>query len=161
MNLLRKTYLTGILLLLFALSSRAQEREISWISFEQLEDSLAVKPKKVLISFYTDWCVYCKKMDAAAFQDPEVVSTLQEQYYAVKMNAESQDTIVFDGVRYINRQIGKKRNPTHEIPLLLASRENNPFSLPAIVLLDERFMITSRHFEYLSPQQMKKILETP
>ncbi len=161
MNPISKAYFMWIFLILFALPISAQEREVTWLSFEQLEDSLAIKPRKVMISFYADWCVYCKKMDRAAFRDPEVVETLSVQYYAVRMNAESRDTIVFDGVSYSNRQLGKKRNPTHEIPLLLASRENYPFSLPAIVLLDEQFRITSRHFEYLSPAQMKNILETP
>ncbi|SFR35061.1 Thioredoxin-like [Robiginitalea myxolifaciens] len=158
---MRKGCIIGIFLILFAIPVGAQEPGITWLSFEQLEDSLAVKPRKVMISFYADWCVYCKKMDRAAFRDPEVVETLTEQYYAVRMNAESRDTIVFDGVSYSNKQLGKKRNSTHEIPLLLASRENYPFSLPAIVLLDEQFMITSRHFEYLSPEQMKNILKTP
>ena len=47
---------------------------------------------------------------------------------AEKMDAESTETIVFGGDSYSNSELGKKRNPTHEIPLLLASREKRPFS---------------------------------
>ncbi|MBT8281639.1 MAG: thioredoxin family protein [Muriicola sp.] len=144
--------------LLFAGNLAAQENTVKWISFEQLEDSLALKPKKVFIDFYADWCAYCKKMDEAAFRDPEVVSRLNSAYYAVKMDAESRDTINFGGDYYVNEQLGKKRNPTHEIPLLLASRDNVPFSLPAIILLNEKFEITARYFEYLSPKELRDAL---
>ncbi|WP_299533175.1 thioredoxin family protein [Ulvibacterium sp.] len=146
-------------MLLFSCPARAQENHINWLSFEQLEDSLATQPKKVFIDFYADWCAYCKKMDKAAFRDSRVISKLNNDYYAVKMNAETTDTIVFGGETFVNNQLKKKRNPTHEIPLLLASRENYPFSLPAIIVLNQKFEVTERYFEYLSPMQMLEALE--
>ncbi|MEM7381678.1 MAG: thioredoxin fold domain-containing protein, partial [Bacteroidota bacterium] len=146
-------------MLLFSPRIEAQQNQIEWISFEQLEDSLSVKPKKVFIDFYADWCAYCKKMEKAAFKDSKVLSTLKRDYYAIKLNAETTDTITFGGGTYTNKELGKKRNPTHEIPLLLASRKNYPFSLPAIVILNEKFEVTDRYFEYLSPKQLKKVLE--
>ncbi len=136
----------------------AQQTKIKWLTFEQLEDSLALKPKKVFIDFYADWCVYCKKMDEAAYKNVEVIKILNTEYYAVKMNAESRDTIIFDEQTYKNTAYGKKRNPVHEIPLLLASREGIPFSLPAIVVFDKNFQITQRYFEYISPKKMLKVL---
>ena len=150
--------LIGVLLLSVQ-NGNAQQQGIRWLSFEQLEDSLAIQPKKVFIDFYADWCVYCKKMDQAAFKDTRIIAALNADYYAVKMNAESTDTIVFGGQTFVNAEIGKKRNPTHEIPLLLASRENTPFSLPAIILLNEKFEITKRFFEYLSSKQLFRALE--
>ena len=68
---------------------------IQWLSFEQLNDSLSVKPKKVFVNFYADWCLYCKEMDRTTFQDLAVIKTLNENYYAVKMNVESKETIFF------------------------------------------------------------------
>lgn len=148
-----------VLTLSFPMVGWSQKAEIQWMSFEQLEDSLSTKPKKVFIDFYADWCAYCKKMDKTAFKDTQVVSILNAEYYAVKMNAESKDTIQFGGDLFINDQLGKSRTPNHQIALLLASRENRPFSLPAVVLLNEKFEVTGRHFEYLSPKQLQKILE--
>ncbi len=145
--------------LFFIQGVSAQDKSIRWISFEQLEDSLSVKPKPVFISFYADWCAYCKKMERVAFRDPEVISRLNADYLAVRMNAETTDTIFFGGQTYVNREFGRKRNPTHEIPLLLATRDNYPFSLPAMILLNENFEITERYFEYLSPLELTKILE--
>lgn len=137
----------------------SQEQKINWLSFEQLEDSLRVNPKKIFISFHADWCVYCKKMEKTAFKNKTVISILNKKYYAVKMNAESKDTIVFDGVSYINKNLGKSRRPTHQIPLLLASRKNKPFSLPVHLVLDKNFKPISRYYEYLSPKKIIEILE--
>ncbi|MDF0717477.1 thioredoxin family protein [Muricauda sp. 334s03] len=136
----------------------AQSEEIRWIKFEQLEDSLFVKPKKVFIFFNAEWCGYCKKMEQAAFKDPKIVSLLNSNYHTVKMDVETADTIVFDGQRYINNELGKKRAPIHQIPKLLASRETLPFSIPAIILLDAEFIVQSRYFEYMSPKQLYSIL---
>ncbi len=137
----------------------AQDEAIRWLSFEQLEDSLAVAPKKVFIDFYADWCAYCRKMDRVAFRDPEVISKLNRDYYALRMNAETRDSIFFDGKVYTNPEYGKNRNPVHEIPRLLASREGVPFSLPAIVILDESFRVEERYFQYIPPKKMREILE--
>ncbi|MEM9362653.1 MAG: thioredoxin fold domain-containing protein [Bacteroidota bacterium] len=149
---------TALATLVFINWGTAQEHSIHWLSFAQLEDSLSVKPKKVFIDFYADWCAYCKKMDKTAFKDENVIALLNSEYYAVKMNAETTETVVFGGDSYTNKEFGQKRNPTHEIPLLLASRKNRPFSLPAIVILNEKFEITKRYFEYLSPKKMNKVL---
>ncbi|MEM8927746.1 MAG: thioredoxin family protein, partial [Bacteroidota bacterium] len=65
----------------------------------------------------------------------------------------------FSGDIFINEQLGKFRNPTHQIPLLLASRDNRPFSLPALVFLNEKFEVSNRYFEYLSPNQLLSALE--
>lgn len=151
----------GILMILVinAKTTAQENTSISWLTFEQLEDSLAVKPKKVFINFYADWCAYCKKMDQAAYKDAKVMAILKEEYYAVKMNVETRDTVIFNGDSFVNVEFGKKRNPVHEIPHLLASREGIPFSLPAIIILDTSFQITQRYFEYLSPKKMLNILQ--
>lgn len=137
----------------------AQKKEINWITFEQLDDSLSRKPKKVFISFYADWCTYCKKMDRVTFKNNEVIDILNSEYYAIKMNAESKDTILFGGKTYVNKEIKISRRPNHQISLLLASRKNRPFSLPVNIVLDENFKVKKRFFEYLSPQKMALILK--
>lgn len=146
------------LTVLFCVDGFSQKEGIQWINFEQLDDSLKIKPKKVFISFYADWCVYCKKMEQSAFKDKTIIQLLQKDYYAVKMDAESKDSIFFEGKLYINKNIGKSRKPTHEFPLLLASRNGAPFTLPANIILDKNFSIRERFFEYLSPKELINIL---
>ena len=134
-----------------------KSNDIQWLSFEQLEDSLAVNPKKVFIDFYADWCTPCLKMHKTTFLNPDIVKELNNNYYAIKMNVESRDTIVFGGSSFTNKR-WKKRNPVHEIPLLMASRKNKAFSLPAIILFNEKFVATERYFQYLNAKQLLQIL---
>jgi thioredoxin-related protein len=137
----------------------AQEKEsVRWLSFEQLEDSLAVQPKKVFIDFYTDWCAYCRKMDKVIFTKEEVIKQLNEEYYAVRFDAETDSVVTFGGRQFINDQLDKSRNPLHQIALLLALRDGQ-FSAPTMVLLDEDFKVTARYFEYMDSKKLLKVLK--
>ncbi|TBW28106.1 DUF255 domain-containing protein [Gramella sp. KN1008] len=148
-----------ILLLLCFQGLTAQKSEIEWISFEELDDSLNIENKPVLVYFYTDWCVYCKKMDRNAFKNPEVVSKVNQDFYAVKMNAETLDSIEFEGQTFINEQAKTKRNGIHQIPLILASRDNKKVSFPTLLVLDKKFRIRKRSFEYMTSERMKELIK--
>ncbi len=131
---------------------------INWLSWEQLSDSLQMKPKKVFINFYANWCINCLKLEQLALADTQVVSILFTQYYSVKMNVETEDTIVFGNQTYVNENLNKKAS-IHQIALLMASRRGKPFSLPAMVLLDESFEATARYFQYMDAEQLLLILK--
>ena len=144
---------------IYSINIFGQEEKINWITFEQLEDSLSVTPKKVFISFYTKWCKYCKKIDQATYKNSDIIKELNTQYYSVTMDAESSDIVTFDEKKYINKWHGKKRNSLHQIPELLLFREKKPITFPGIVILDENFQVMSRYFNYLSPKALIKILK--
>lgn len=145
-------------LLLYAPLSAQESEVVRWLSFEQLEDSLAVQPKKVFIDFYTDWCAYCRKMDQVIFTKEEVIKQLNKAYYAVRFDAETDSVVTFGGSQFINDQLGKSRNPLHQIAILLALRDGQ-FSAPAMVLLDEDFKVTARYFEYMDSKRLLKALK--
>ena len=148
-----------IILILITQSSLAQKQEINWIGFEELEDSLKTETRPVFIYFYTDWCVYCKKMERNAFLDREIVKKLNTEFYAVKMNAESQEEIQFEGQTFTNEQSRTMRNGIHQIPILLASRNDKPISFPVVMVLDKEFRVKIKSHEYLTTDQMKILIE--
>lgn len=147
-----------LLLFLYAQGSAQELASVHWLSFEQLEDSLNVKPKKVFIDFYTDWCTYCHKMDKVVFTKPRVIEALNEDYYAVRFDAETDAVVNFGGRQLINDQVDKSRNPLHQIAQLLALREGK-FTAPSIIILDETFQVTARYFEYMSSKQLLNALD--
>lgn len=134
----------------------SNENKVNWLTFEQLEDSLATNPKKVYIDFYTDWCSYCKKMDKEVYTKKEVIENLKE-YYAVKFDAQSEELITFGGQDFVNDQVEKSRTPVHQIAQILATRDDN-FVPPAVVILDENFVISDRYFEYLDSKTLINII---
>lgn len=148
-----------IILILGSQQIEAQKNEIKWIGFEELEDSLKIEAKPVVLYFYTDWCVYCKKMERNAFKDPEVISKINRDFYAVKMNAESNEPVEFEGQIFTNEQAKIKRNGIHQIPLILASREGKPISFPVLMVLDENFRVKRKSHEYLTSEKMKILIK--
>ncbi|MEM9834636.1 MAG: thioredoxin fold domain-containing protein [Bacteroidota bacterium] len=151
-------YFIATLLFLGTHSSAQEAGSVRWLTFEQLEDSLTAHPKKVFIDFYTDWCTYCRKMDKVVFTKPEVIDLLNEDYYAVRFDAETKAAITFGGQTLINDQVDTSRNPIHQIAQLLALREGK-FAPPTLVILDEDFNVTSRYFEYLSSERLLNVLK--
>ncbi len=151
----------AILILFICLSQvvLAQQKEIEWIGFEELEDSLKTESRPVFVYFYTDWCVYCKKMERNAFKDPKIISKLNRDFYPVKMNAESLKKIQFDGQVFTNEQARTKRNGIHQIPLILASRDDKPISFPVLMVLDENFRVKIKSYDYLTTDKMKLLLK--
>lgn len=91
-------------------------------------------PKKIFVDVYTDWCGWCKKMDRETFSKENVAKYMNGNFYCVKFNAEGNDTIVFQGQKFINSNYGKRR-ATHPFARILL---NSSMSYPSFVFLDEK-----------------------
>ena len=96
-------------------------------------------------------------MEKGTFTNQEVIKDLNESYYAVKMNVESKDTVIFGNQTFVNKRF-QRVNPIHEIALLMASRKDKIFSLPSFIVLDEKFKATARYFQFLDADAMVKVL---
>lgn len=156
-NFLKQIVFAFVILL--SLTSFTPKPKVNWLTFEQLETALAQEPKNVIIHFYADWCSYCKKMERVVYTKPSIIAAINNNYYAVKFNVESKDTIRFGGKEFINRNLGKRRRAYHEIPEFLAGRKGKKLALPATVILDENFNIKNRYYRYVSPKEMLTILK--
>ncbi|MDN3670739.1 DUF255 domain-containing protein [Echinicola jeungdonensis] len=85
-----KIYTIILLLLLLGSPILAQEKNaIEWYSFEEAIALNQKEPKMVLVDVYTDWCGWCKKMDKHTFTDENVIDYVNDNFYAVKLDAEN------------------------------------------------------------------------
>lgn len=124
----------AFLLLSSQQKSNTVEPKITWYSYEQaLEINKNYPKKKIFVDVYTEWCGWCKKMDATTFQNPVIVDYMNKNFIAVKLDAERKDTIVIEGHPWVNQNANKARG-THQIAEYLL---NGRMSYPSYVFLDE------------------------
>ncbi len=150
----------GILILMMVGSVQAQEKTestVNWLSFEQLNDSLEHNPKPVLIFFHTDWCSYCKKMLAETFKDEKLIEKLNSEYYAVEFDAESVDSVLFDGVTFNNDASKKTVGKYHQLAKILMGEKNKGI-FPTTMLFNADFSVKTKKINYLSIKQLLNIL---
>ncbi|MEO6489345.1 MAG: DUF255 domain-containing protein [Ferruginibacter sp.] len=74
--------------------------KINWISIPKLNELYSKNPKPILLDVYTDWCGWCKEMDRKTFGNQKVADYINEHYYAVKLDAESRDSLLFNNIKY-------------------------------------------------------------
>ena len=90
---------TSLLLVLFfatsLLFSQSNKKELTWNSFNDGIAKAKASNKKILIDVYTDWCKWCKKMDAEVYTDPKVKAYLNKNFVIIKLNAEGQGKIKY------------------------------------------------------------------
>ncbi|MCS5489421.1 thioredoxin family protein [Algoriphagus limi] len=91
---------------LFLAATAYSQEKITWLKFEEAVAANQSNPKMLLVDVYTDWCGWCKKMDAETFTDPEVIEYINANFYAVKLNAEdTQRTFDFMGKKFSEAQM--------------------------------------------------------
>ena len=110
--------------------------EINWISFEEAVARTEENPKMILIDLYTDWCGWCKKMDRDTYSRSEIISYVNEKFYAVKFNAEGSQEVNFKG--YTFKFVPSGRKGYHE---LAAALTQNKLSYPTTVFMNEELQI--------------------
>lgn len=110
-----------------------EEKEtIEWLTWEEALEKSQENPKKIFIDVYTDWCGWCKVMDKKTFTNSEVIQYMNENFYAVKFDAEQKEAITFDGHEF--KYINSGRRGVHELAYSLL---DGRLGYPSVVYLDE------------------------
>ncbi len=89
-------------------SKTTEKEKITWHKYDEGLKVAKKENKHVFVDFYTNWCGYCKKMDRETFTESEVIKMFGDNFIAVKVNAESQDTLDIDGFRITEQNLSSK-----------------------------------------------------
>jgi thioredoxin-related protein len=137
---------------LFAQDNKSDNKEIHWITnFDELQAKMQQEPRKVYMDVYTDWCGWCKKMEATTFTDPNVIRYINTNFYAVRFNAERQDNIHFNGKEY-------HYEPQYKANTLAAELLNGKMGYPTSVFMLENFTNPTPISSYLDVKQLEMFL---
>ena len=118
--------------LVFGQVDRKSSDEINWMTWNEVEEALKEEKRKIFVDVYTDWCGWCKQMDKTTFKDKEIINYINENFYAVKFNAEQKETITLDGKKYKYVKSGKRGYNQLAADLL-----KGRLSYPSIVFLND------------------------
>jgi thioredoxin-related protein len=145
-----------ILVFLFSIDSLSQE--IKWISLEDAVYLQEASPRNILIDVYTNWCGPCKSLDRITFSNKSVIKYINDNFYAVKFNAEGNDVINFKGYEFTNPNYNpsksNRRNSSHQL-----TRSLGVSAYPTIVFLDKSSNLVHRLRGYQSPKQIEVYLK--
>jgi thioredoxin-related protein len=164
---MKKALLTNLALLVISGASFAQkkttpktakkivaevknDKEINWLTIDQVQKKMKKMPKKVYVDVYTGWCGWCKVMDQKTFTNPGLISYLNKNYYAVKFDAEQVDSVHFLGNHY------GLEGRTNQFAIQLLRGQ---MSYPSTVILEENFQNPQVIPGYLEVKTIEPILK--
>jgi len=134
--------------------------KVNWIHVNDMEKAVKADPKPVIMDVYTSWCGPCKMMMAKTFTNKHVVKFVNDNFHAVKFNAEGNDTVSFQGSEYFNPSYdpgkARTRNGTHQFAGIAAV--NGRLAYPTLVYLNEQLQVLQPIQGYLTPEQLEPII---
>ena len=91
---------------LFLLNSQTY----SQLSFEEPSFKEALikarnENKRIIVDVYTDWCVWCKRMDADTYSNEGVEKIIENSFVFVKLDAEGKDKIKYKDKEYTEEEL--------------------------------------------------------
>jgi thioredoxin-related protein len=156
-NLRIKLSILAFSLCLFAMQGLGQSETVQWLSIEEAVDAQQKDPKPIMIDVYTKWCGPCKMMSTNTFGDPRVANYLNENFYCVKFDAESPDTVLFQGKTYMNPDYKPNtpgRNGVHQFTRFL-----NVSAYPTLFFFDHNTKALGPVTGYRTPGQIEIFLK--
>ena len=122
----------------------ARKSLVHWMKYGEAFEKAKKGPKLIFVDLYADWCVPCRIMDANVYSDPTVASLLNTRFYSVKLDADSQDSIMCDGQK---KTVQRCYFDVWELS-----------ALPAFVLIAPKGMSILTVTDSMSPQELRYML---
>ncbi|MCF6223490.1 MAG: thioredoxin fold domain-containing protein [Flavobacteriaceae bacterium] len=155
---MKKVIVLFIALTAFNVSINAQGAKINWITMNEALENQARTPKKIMMDAYTNWCGPCKMLDKNTFQNTDVVKYVNDNYYAVKFNAEGNEDITYKGQNFGNPNYDaskeNSRNAQHQLSQALQVR-----AYPTIIFFNEKGDVIAPITGYKTPAQLELYLK--
>ncbi len=131
--------------------------QLKTYSFEEAEKLSEKNPKPILVFIHTSWCKYCKIMENSTFENQNIVTLLNTDFYFVSLDAETKSNITFKNHTFKFKPTGQNTG-IHELATELATI-NNQVVYPTITVLDTSSSILLQKHSFLNTKTIVSILE--
>lgn len=139
---------------LFSNTIKSQNKDVNWLTIEEAVNKLEDDPRKIFVDIYTDWCGFCRRMNNNTFSHPVIIEILNNKFHPVKLNAEQEEPIEFQGREYINENPGERRS-AHNFAVALLQGQ---MSYPSFAFFDEELNLITALPGYKAPEEFEPIL---
>jgi thioredoxin-related protein len=147
-----KKNLLVISIIAFSISAWGQKTTVKWYTIQEAEKLIQTDPRPMLVDTYTDWCGWCKKLDADTFSDPVIAEILNSKFYPVKFNAEGAEPVLFQGTTFIN---DGKSGRSHQLAIAMLKGQ---MSYPNLVFFNEKIQLVTNVPGFREPKDMEVLL---
>lgn len=146
--------------LIFTLATVSAGQNLNPTELDTALESAKESGKKVLIDVYAEWCPYCEKMHTEVYTETDVIEAVNEYFYLVKINIESENEVNFLGNRMTEIEFAKMLNSSSLPTTYFMNSDGEllgmqPGLLPADVFEDLLTFVGSDSFESLSFEEYR------
>lgn len=129
-----------------------QESKVKWYTLTEAVELAKSNPRPIFVDVYTDWCGWCKTMDRETFSNSVIAEILNTKYYPAKFNAETKDTVIFQGRKFFNDgSIGKN----HQLAYAMLQGQ---LSFPTVVFLTAKSELITPVMGYKDAKTFEPLL---
>jgi len=126
---------------------------VNWMTFKEAQEQNKKVSKPFLIDFYTDWCGWCKHMMKTTYSNAGLAAYINQNFYPVKFNAETKDTIEYNGVVY--KPLSPAPRTPHELAVKFLGEK---LSYPSTVFVTNNYNYSMLAQGYLEDKKLEPIL---
>lgn len=128
---------------------------VHWYTFGEAVELQKKTPKPIMVDVYTSWCGPCKMMSTNTFGNEIIAKYLNEHFYPVKFNAETRDSVAFNGVVFKNNNPPETKRPVHDFAVSIL---DGKLSYPSVVFLDTDIKRIYTSVGYYQAKQFEPLL---
>jgi thioredoxin-related protein len=120
------------------------KNSVQWVPLEDGVKRASASGKYIFVTVYTDWCGYCRKLNAVTFKAKPVLAELEKNFQSVRVNAESDKPVVWKGKKMTERQV--------------ASGPWGVSGFPTMLFISPKGEIIGSYAAYAEPEFMVQLL---
>lgn len=113
---------------------------VGWQAWDRGLEEARSSGKRVLVDVHTQWCGWCRRMQADVYSRADVRDYLQQRFVVIRLDAEASDPAHYEGRNFTSRSLAARFGVTgYPTTLFLRSGGEHLVSVPGYVDAD-RFL---------------------